>query len=101
MQRYFSVGISTLESFNVAGNYIASKVGSKKPTVAVVGIETPAGISGAKEFGESMEKLGWKVKVYGKADTWKNTFCVSCTQPLPVMVSTLLMVLLRVRPQST
>lgn len=60
---YYSVGISTLESFNVAGNYIASKVGSQKPTVAVVGIETPAGISGAKEFGESMEKLGWKVKV--------------------------------------
>lgn len=62
-QYYYSVGISTLESFNVAGNYIASKVGGKKPTVAVVGIETPAGISGAKEFGESLEALGWKVKV--------------------------------------
>jgi branched-chain amino acid transport system substrate-binding protein len=60
---YYSVGISTLESFNVAGNYIASKVGGKKPTVAVVGIETPAGISGAKEFGEALEGLGWKVKV--------------------------------------
>lgn len=60
---YYSVGISTLESFNVAGNYIASKVGGKKPTVAVVGIETPAGISGAKEFGEALEGLGWKVTV--------------------------------------
>jgi branched-chain amino acid transport system substrate-binding protein len=60
---YYSVGISTLESFNIAGNYVASKVGGKKPTVAVVGIETPAGISASKEFGETLESAGWKVKV--------------------------------------
>lgn len=60
---YYSVGISTLESFNIAGNYVASKVGGKKPTVAVVGIETPAGISASKEFGETLEAAGWKATV--------------------------------------
>jgi branched-chain amino acid transport system substrate-binding protein len=55
---YYSVGISTISSYNVSANYIAQEIGGT-PSVGVIGLESPAGIAEAKQVAGEMTDAGW------------------------------------------